>query len=91
MQGAFTCNSNQVSIYYFTIFRQEHKVFTITVKGQDKREFTLKLSRSATLLTPYVIRKPKASFLCYFNKSLFPKLFITNYNVLVNMQISSDN
>ena len=35
--------------------------------------------------------KPKASFLCYFNKNLFPKLFITNNDVPVNMQISSDN
>ena len=37
------------------------------------------------------MRKPKASFLCYFNKNLFPKLFITNNDVPVNMQISSDN
>lgn len=40
---------------------------------------------------PYVMRKPKTSFLYYFNKFMPLKLFIYNNKVLVNMQISSVN
>lgn len=37
------------------------------------------------------MRKPKAKFLCCFNKSLFLKLFTTNNEVSIDVQISSNN
>ena len=43
------------------------------------------------MLTPYVMRTPKASFLCYSNKYLYTKLFIINNEVPANMRIFSDN
>ena len=56
-----------------------------------KREFRLKFSRPTTLLTPYVMRKPKARSLYYFNKMLSLKLFITYNKMSINMRISSDD
>ena len=37
------------------------------------------------------MRKPKAKFLCCFNKSLFLKLFTTNNKVPIDVQISFNN